>query len=66
MKTEARNEGRIGTRSTEECKRSAGEELTQCDYIRLYAAHRIYSFSCLIEDWENKYLGYRGTGACIR
>jgi hypothetical protein len=32
MKTEARNEVQIGTRSTEEYKRSAGEELTQCDY----------------------------------
>jgi hypothetical protein len=25
--------------------------------VRLYTSHRIYSFTCLIEDWENKYLG---------
>jgi hypothetical protein len=29
-------------------------------------ARKLYSFSCLIEDWENKYPGYRGTEACIR
>jgi hypothetical protein len=34
MKTEARNEERIGSRSTEEYKRSASEELTQCDYSK--------------------------------
>jgi hypothetical protein len=34
MKTEATNEVRIGTRSTNEYKRSAGEELTQCDYSK--------------------------------
>jgi hypothetical protein len=34
MKAEARNEARIGTRSTEEYKRSAGEELTVCDYSK--------------------------------
>jgi hypothetical protein len=34
MKTEARNDVRIGIRSTEEYKRSAGEELTVCDYSK--------------------------------
>jgi hypothetical protein len=34
MKTETRNEVRIGTRSTEEYKMSVGEELTQCDYSK--------------------------------
>jgi hypothetical protein len=34
MKTEAKNEVQIGTRSTEEYKRSAGEKLMQCDYSK--------------------------------
>jgi hypothetical protein len=34
MKTEARNEVPIGTRSTEEYKRSAGDKLTHCDYSK--------------------------------
>jgi hypothetical protein len=35
MMTEARNEVQIGTRSTKEYKRSAGEELRQCDYSKI-------------------------------
>jgi hypothetical protein len=43
MKAEARNEVRIGTRSTEEYKRSVGEELTLCDYSKtLYYTYYLF------------------------
>jgi hypothetical protein len=48
MKTEARNGMRIGTRSTEEYKRSAGEELTQCDYSK--TLHYTWNLFLLLPD----------------